>query len=142
MNIDFYVLNEVSRPQGLHLVCRLIETCYLSQEKVFIHTTKEEALLLDKLLWVYREDSFIPHQLYSTSADLSIPVLIGEGELPSFFSGVIVNLHQSPISSLSSRVIEIVFSEATMQQLARERYKQYRALGYDITTHKIKANDL
>jgi len=35
-----------------------------------------------------------------------------------------------------------VFCHPTMQQLARERYKQYRDQGRDITTYKIKSSDL
>jgi DNA polymerase-3 subunit chi len=39
-------------------------------------------------------------------------------------------------------VIEIVFPDPVVQQLARTRYKQYRDQGHEINTIKVKANEI
>ena len=68
--IDFYLLqdvadNEEKASQSKYaLACRLIEKAYLRGHKVFVFcNNRQEAETLDELLWTFKEDSFIPHNL-------------------------------------------------------------------------------
>lgn len=140
MQVDFYILEASSNAQSWFFACQLLEKIYANQQIAYIHTnSREEAERFDALLWTYREDSFLPHQLVQTSADFSSPIVIGYEET-IFHGDILLNLSKS-IPSFHhqfSQIIEIVFSEPVVQQLARERYKQYRDQGYKITTHKEK----
>ena len=109
-------------------------------QKTSIHVVSlEKAELLDSLLWTFRDISFLPHQIHSASENTS-EIEIGFGEF-SFIDDVLINISDQmpPINKQYKRIIEIVFSDPLMQQLARERYKQYRQNGYELITHKLKA---
>ena len=149
MKISFYILPDAEKTRHFIFVCRLIEKIYLNQTAIYLHVDSlNMAHQFDQLLWTYRDDSFIPHHLMHEvipeEKNCLCPIHIGYQDLTPQFSGVIINLqtHVFSLSSHYTEVVEIVFPEPSMQQLARERYKQYRDQGHELITHKIKAHDL
>jgi DNA polymerase-3 subunit chi len=143
--IDFYVIEQASSEQSLLFACKLIEKAYTDKQVIYIHTESIEAAeYMDDLLWSFRDDSFLPHTLVDTKHNDLPPILIGYEQAPETHQSVLVNLaKQVPeFYNQYQRIIEIVFSDPDVQQLARERYKHYRDQGHDIHTHKLKANDI
>lgn len=141
MKIDFYILDNATAQKSLHFACGLIEKAYLNQDRVYIHTnSKEEAERLDLLLWTFKDDSFLPHNLYRHDDQSPPPIQIGYENAPKEHTHLLLNLSQQfpDFYPQFNQVIEIVFSDATVQQLARERFKQYREQGHEINTHKLK----
>ena len=62
--IDFYILDEASRQDRYLLSCRIIEKAWKNHHRVMVQTgSEEEARHLDKLLWTFRDQSFVPHGL-------------------------------------------------------------------------------
>lgn len=142
MQIEFHVLEETSEQRSLLYLCQLIEKAHGDNRRLYIHTNnQEEAQKLDQLLWTYRDDSFLPHSLYNPDDDLPPPIQIGHGHNHPLAHDILVNLADNipPFSGQFKQIIEIVFSNPTVQQLARERYKQYRDQGHEITTIKQRA---
>lgn len=142
MKIDFYILESATTAQKAWLyACQLIEKAHAEQKQVFVHTTsKEDATRIDDLLWTYKEDTFIPHNLYQAADDFPPPIQIGFGENPKQKDTLINLSREIPgFYQQFNHVIEIVFSDPLVQQLARERYKQYRDQGFEINTYKIKS---
>ncbi len=140
MNIDFYILEKASFPQALLHACQLVNEAYAAQETLYIHTsTQTEAEHIDTLLWTYQDDSFIPHKLYDPGDSTPPPVQIGFDLTPLKPANILLNLTREipAFYSQYSRMIEIVFSDPLVQQLARDRFRQYRDLGHELTTHKI-----
>lgn len=64
IRVDFYLLAS-DQPDARWLVaCRLLEKAYAKGHKVYVLcNNKQDAELLDELLWTFKEDSFIPHNL-------------------------------------------------------------------------------
>lgn len=159
MQIDFYILDDTSSQKSLFFACGLIEKLHQKQRRIYIHAqSRHEAERIDALLWTYRDDSFLPHNLYHPSDDFPPSIQIGFDDTASESShevsrcasndtensDVLLNLSHElpPFYKHFQQVIEIVFSDPLTQQLARERYKHYREQGYEITTHKLKANQI
>lgn len=149
MQVHFYVLEVTNGQKSLYFACHLLEKLYLEQKKIYVHLpTEEEAKRFDALLWTYRDDSFVPHQLSNATEMNPAPIEIGYGidygQAPIHQHDVLINLTNEilPFSWEFNTIIEIVFAEPLMQQLARERYRQYRDKGCEIETHKIKANEV
>lgn len=142
MNIAFHVLELSSGLPSLRYICGLIEKIDKQQPVYIFVNSQDEAERLDTLLWTYRDDSFIPHQLLRTDDDMPPPIQIGHREPPASLRGTLINLRQEIPAFFKQfdPMIEIVFSDPVMQQLARERYRQYRDQGCDIQTYKIKAS--
>lgn len=145
MKVDFYVLDAAEGQRALLFACKLIEKAYLQRNKVYVHAnSKQEADRLDTMLWTFREDSFIPHDVLNPSETHSTPIQIGYTETLPAAQETLINLcsHVPAFYTSFQNVIEIVFSDPTVQQLARDRFKIYRSNSCDITTHKIKANEI
>lgn len=143
MQIDFYILETESRQKSLFFACGLLEKI---EQRVYIHTDSlQEAERIEGLLWTYKDDSFLPHNIYHPQDDCPPHIQIGyREEAPINHQEVLLNLSANiPLFYVQFvRVMEIVFSDALVQQSARERYKQYRDQGYAITTHKLKADEI
>lgn len=141
--INFYILNEANEREAQLFACQLIEKAYTNQQRVFIHTvSQEEAKRFDILLWTYRDNSFLPHNLYTETSDLATPIQIGFGGKPEHQGDVLFNFSREipDFYKQFNNVIEIVFSEPYVQQLARNRYRQYREEDCELNTHKIKTS--
>lgn len=138
MKIDFYILETSSQQQANLFACQLLEKFYAEQNlPIFVHTnSRADAERFDAMLWTYRDDSFIPHQLHKD--DSNTPIQIGFGEKPSTEQAILFNLgSQIPaFYQQCKQIIEIVFTDPNVQQLARQRYKQYRDQGHEINTIK------
>jgi DNA polymerase-3 subunit chi len=149
MQIDFYVLATTSGQQSLLFACQLVEKAHAKQQHVYIHTNSlPEAEKIDALLWTYQDTSFLPHALYQPNDDNPPPIQIGTTESLIFAADNKINQSTMLINLATkiptfyaqfTHIAEIVFSEPAIQQLARERYKQYREQGHEINTIKISA---
>lgn len=142
--VDFYIL-DANGQRSLFFACQLIEKLHAEKRQIYINAnTQDEAKRTDDLLWTYREDSFIPHNLYAENETEAPRIQIGYDQTPTSHHDTLINL-QSDIPGFYPQfqhIIEIVFSDPLVQQLARKRYAQYRDQGCEITTYKIKANEL
>jgi DNA polymerase III subunit chi len=140
VKVDFYILEQADGPRSRLFACQLLEKMVEEQKRVFVHMrSREEAARFDTLLWTYRDDSFIPHQI-DDAKDTHPPLIqIGFGEAPTRQHDIMLNLctELAPFYPQFQHIIEIVFSDALVQQLARERYRRYRDSGYELTTHKL-----
>lgn len=145
MKIDFYVLDTESSQKTLRFACQLLDELYAERRRrIVVHLkAQEDAARFDALLWTYRDDSFLPHQIYDSNDEDPVDILISDHAAPESHQDILLNLGEDIPSfhKQFQQVIEIVYSDPHAQQLARERYKQYRQMGYDINTIKLKANE-
>jgi DNA polymerase-3 subunit chi len=141
--IDFYILTTSSKQQAWLFACQWLEKNVVDRQRIYLNmATREEANAFDLLLWTYRDDSFIPHQLYTPHAKHSPAIQIGECATPLSAEDrdyhILLNFaqHVPDFHEKFSHIVEIVFAEPVAQQAARARYKYYRDRGYDINTIK------
>jgi len=140
MKIEFFVLENASRLQALRELCLLMEKSYQAAESVYIHVNSpEEAELLDRLLWTYHDESFLPH---SMKAEDAAPIMIGYTTPATTSTHTLVNMTAGipAFYQQFQRVIEMVYQDTAIQQAARERFRQYREAGQNLQTHKIKVS--
>ena len=140
MRVDFYLLDK-SEPEALWLLaCRLIEKAYARGHRVFVQCqNQQDAERLDELLWTYKDDSFIPHNLQGEGPEPPPPVQIGFDKEPRGFNDILINL-TDPVPHFFtrfSRVIELVSADEEAKAICREHYRHYRANGCELQTHNI-----
>ncbi|EKD72736.1 MAG: hypothetical protein ACD_45C00602G0009 [uncultured bacterium] len=136
--IDFYIL---SAAKSLQFACRLIEKIYKQKHCIYIHTANQtEAHQLDELLWTYREDSFLPHNLYGEGPEPTPPIQIGFDVIPEKQRDILINLSNQvpPFYAQFIRIAELIANDPTAEEAGRERYRFYRAENCEITTHKLQ----
>ena len=132
MRVEFYVLSSASTEGRLRAACQLAAKAWKAGLPVFLRGADQaQCEALDRLLWRFRAESFVPHDLYDE--DASAPVVIGLDQQPAQAGGVLLNLHPqlSPHLAQFSRVIEIVNQEPQLLAQCRDSFRQYRQLGHD-----------
>ncbi|MDJ0805522.1 MAG: DNA polymerase III subunit chi [Gammaproteobacteria bacterium] len=138
--VDFYILDEQARGNRFMLACRLAEKIYHQGRRVFIHTqSQEETRHMDRLLWTFRQGSFIPHAPLEKADPTTTPVILGDTGDTGDESDVLINLAlQVPnVFSRFERLAELIDREAEIKSAGRQRFKFYRDRGYPLNTHTI-----
>lgn len=137
--VDFYILADGNNSD--RFACAITAKAWQSGNKVHIHTSSEESAgRFDDLLWIYKDISFIPHEILHEHDNDETPVTIGHGNQFSESAEVMVNLGPEipEFADKFERLIEIVGGNESSKQLARERYRQYKNADYEIHNHTIE----
>lgn len=141
MRVDFYLLNNNQPQAGWLIACRLIEKAYHRGHRVFVLCDNEDdAKLIDELLWTYKDDSFIPHNLQGEGLEPPPAVQIGYGAEPRGFNDILFNM-ATTIPSFHTRfrrIIEIVLGNDTAKEISRQHYRDYRKNRFELHTHPIE----
>lgn len=130
--IEFYVLSTALPGDRLRAACQLAMKAWRAGVPVFLRgSDAQQCHEADELLWRFKAESFVPHNLYEE--DPLAPVVIGMDEQPASPQGVLINLGNtlSPQVDGFSRVIEIVNQEPDLLTACRENFRAYRQRGYD-----------
>lgn len=139
--IDFYSLKPDSSGDRFVLACRLVERIRATGSRVLIHCPDpEQARHLDRLLWTFQEESFIPHGLTGkTDQDLT-PVLISGDGSPESEDQVLINLASDipPFFGRFQRLCEPIDHDPAVRLAGRERFRYYRDRGYALEHHNIQ----
>jgi DNA polymerase III subunit chi len=130
----------------LAYACRLLRKAYRAGARVVV--TGDEAALrtLDKQLWVFDEQEFVPHVLatpkqpvpsrqHDTPIWLSVDPVAAPGE-----RGILVNIGQAMPAGMDrfERLFDIVSSAPDDRQLGRQRWKTYASMGWQVQPHEVK----
>jgi DNA polymerase-3 subunit chi len=141
---SFYILPTHSISDRFIFACKLIEKAYRSGQFCYIYTDSlQQSQKMDSLLWTFRENSFIPHQLYddvnNKAPDYHQTVLIGTQPAPENWQKLIFNLSSNYPSDLikTERILEILDNNEALKQAGRQRFRQYKQDGFTVSTHKI-----
>ena len=129
-------------PDRVGYACRLLRKAYLRKARLFVWVKQDDLDRLDAALWTMAAGEFVPH-CRSDAAELVTtrsPIHIGH-QLPDDRSDLIlVNLrHDMPDTPAAfNRVIEVVTLDDADRASARERWRQYKALGLEPQRHDLQ----
>lgn len=143
----FYVLTAEISPQNAHellaeeqLACDLAAQIWRLGKRVLIACeTQQQALKLDEALWQREPEEFVPHNLAGEISHYTTPIEICWKEKRNVQRrDVLISLQQSfpEFAQMFNQIIDFVPVEEAKKSLARERYKQYRQLGFELLTEK------
>lgn len=138
--IDFYILSQGAGGNRFLLACRVAGKAHRAGHRVLIHTAiEEQARHIDRLLWTFNEQSFIPHGLLGQSDPAINPVLIGNALGADEEHDVLINLDPEIPTFFSrfQRLAECVDNDEAARNASRERYRYYRDRGYPLAMHDI-----
>ncbi len=138
---QFYLIQEaVPENDELSLVenkaCDLATSYFRAGKKVLLWCeNKEQAERLDDALWQRDGNAFVPHNLAGEITKIPTPVeLAWAGKRNSQRRDVIINLSVQVPEFINSfnHAIDFVPLDEAKKVLARERYKYYRQLGWQL----------
>lgn len=138
---DFYL---IARPrfadQPLLLVCELAKRAFATGKFTLVLARDQaQAEELDDLLWSFEPDAFIPHQIAGVDEeeDDAAPVLIAPPDVDAPPRPLVINLRDAAWTATCERVLEVVPADPAARDPLRERWRQYKALGYDLQKHDM-----
>ena len=137
---DFYL---IAKPrfleQPLLLVCELAKRAYAGNlPTLLLARDMAQAEELDDLLWAFDPDEYLPHQIAGSDEDEDVaPILIAAPETDAPSRPLVINLRDDVWLQPCDRVLEVVPAEESARNGSRERWKQYKALGFDVNKHDI-----
>lgn len=142
---QFYLLQAENADSQLSaqeaLSCDLAADAWRLGKRVLIACeTEQQALLLDEALWQRDAEQFVPHNLSGEITTYATPIEISWiGKRNSQRRDLLISL-QSAVPDFANsfnQVIDFVPAEEQAKIQARERYKQYRQLGFELTTQQV-----
>ncbi|ESQ12919.1 MAG: DNA polymerase III subunit chi [Thiohalocapsa sp. PB-PSB1] len=139
--IDFYMLKRGTRGDRLTYSCRLAEHIHTNHKlRILIHCPNpREARDLDRLLWTYRDESFLPHGLVGETDPELTPILISGDGQPEDEHQVLINLGTEVPTFFErfERLCEPLDLRPDIRDAGRKRYIYYRDNGYPLKYHEV-----
>ena len=126
----------------VHYACVLTADLYRQNKKLLLLSDdQEQAQVIDEWLWQFEANRFVPHNLPGEGPHYGTPVEIN-WQPSSQRRPCIVNLCQSLPDYMNqlkgvNEWHDFVPADEQGKTLARERYKQLKQLGFQITTNPI-----
>jgi len=137
---DFYLIDKPRfRADPLLLVCELAKKAFAGEQPTLILVrSREQAEALDERLWEFDENAFIPHQIVGDGEDDAITaVLIVPPDVATPDRPLVINLRDECAPGLFERVLEVVPADEAERLGSRERWKTYKAAGFDVAKHDM-----
>jgi DNA polymerase-3 subunit chi len=134
-------------PDRLLYACRLLRKALRSGASgVTVSAPAATLSRLDRTLWTFDPQEFIPHVLLRTGETLPArlrrtPIWLVEQADMAAQHPVLVHLGEEPAVGFESftRLVEIVSTEAEQREAARRRWKHYAGRGYAIQKYEVGA---
>ena len=136
----FYLIDKPRfREQPLLLVCELAKRAYAANLPTLILARDQaQAEALDDLLWAFDPDEYLPHQIAGMDADEDeAPVLIAAPDADAALRPLLINLRDAAPQGAFERVLEVVPADPSAREPLRERWKQYKARGFEVNKHDM-----
>ena len=136
---DFYLIDKPRfRDDPLLLVCELAKRAFeRGQPALILARSIDQAEQLDEKLWEFDADAFVPHQIAGDDDDAITPVLIVSPETSTADRPLVINLREDCAPGLFERVLEVVPADENERLGSRNRWKTYKAAGFDVAKHDM-----
>ncbi|OOF78854.1 DNA polymerase III subunit chi [Rodentibacter caecimuris] len=137
-NAQFYILNAESKKSVEQLACDLAASAWRLGKRILIACeTEQQALDIDEALWQRDPNEFVPHNLSGEATQYPTPIEISwRGKRNAQRRDLLINLQQDvpEFSHSFTQLIDFVPVEEMSKAQARERYKQLRMQGWQLST--------
>ena len=138
--VSFYVLAAQEPVARLGFACKLTEKAYKLGQRIHLHTAgNSEADALDRMLWTFRQGSFIPHQRLDPAQAPNAPVTISSGSDAPPTVDLLINLADEVPAFYGqfARIAEIIDGSSECREAGRSRHRFYRQHSLEPETHQI-----
>lgn len=141
--VQFYLLSQANQGELTAqeaLACDLAAKAWREGKRVIISCENEaQALKIDEALWARDPDDFVPHNLSGEITTYATPIEISwQGKRNAQRRDLLISLQKDIPEFINSfnHIIDFVPTDETLKAQARERYKQYRQMGWQLGTVK------
>jgi DNA polymerase-3 subunit chi len=130
----------------LAYACRLLRKAYRAGAKVVVTGDEASLRTLDKQLWTFDEQEFVPHVLALGSQSLPsrvhhTPIWLSADPVSAPGTrAILVNVGQDMPAGMAQfeRLFDIVSGAPDDRQRGRQRWKSYQARVWQVQPHEVK----
>lgn len=139
--VNFYLLPQQQDSARWLFACRLADKLWRQGLAVQVHLANaDEANELDKLLWSFSAESFLPHHLQGDAVMDSHSVVLSWGPA-AVLAPNLLNLGDG-LPAAHERfetIAEFVLDENNAKAQSRELWNHYKQAGHELQHHRIGA---
>lgn len=146
--VDFYILHTQNKAVIERFICQLINKIWQQGYRLIdlYLFSQADAQKMDEILWTFKPDSFLPHDVYPDILNALAPIRIiypndKLNEVHPVFADreVLINWVDKVPSFFKyfKRIAECVEDTPQAREMGRQRYRFYRDSGSALKTHDI-----
>lgn len=140
LQVDFYNLPTATIDDCLLFSCRLINKAWSQVGNIYVHCqNQQQRQQLNQLLWQFKPDSFVPHDLLEENPNSPITLGLEELDYQAINYPLLINLsfeipkyHQQ-----FTRIAEFVIDDTLLKDKARANYRFYNTAQYNVQYHNL-----
>ncbi|MEC8147692.1 MAG: DNA polymerase III subunit chi [Pseudomonadota bacterium] len=135
--IDFYIYELGDYQSYQTQVCQIVEAAYEKKEQILLLCENEERCKeFDSAMWTFKDTCFIPHTIVNKKEI----VTLNDQKLMANHSKTLINISYTFPRSLSefNYIIEMSGYDNASRQKARENFKKYKNMKFNISSVHIK----
>ncbi len=139
-DVVFYVLSSDGDAEREAFIAKLVNKIHRENRLCDIRFDEEQARTrFDTQLWQYQPQAFIPHVLGEEVNELAAPIRLWSENITQPCQDVLLNIHPVFPEAFEQyrRTIEVLDQSERLVQMGRERWKTYKAKGFEPVVHKI-----
>jgi len=137
--VNFYLLKDQSEEGRRLFACRLAEQLNRQGMPVqFALETDDDVEEMDRLLWNYAPESFLPHARVGDASAKDVNVLLGTGRQP-LKATTLLNLIDDlpPQHANCTTIAEFIRNNDDAKARSRQQWQSYKQLGYELQLHQL-----
>jgi len=128
---NFYSLN---RNHNLDLcICSFVKYLYKEENKIILISSDHKIEKIDKLLWTFEQNSFLPHKIYKNGDKIDTPILLStlndmnNMEIYGEYKSIINNQSAALLKIAGDiNIYEFVEDDETNKSISRNKYSEYK----------------
>ena len=114
-------------------ICKLVRNLFKKEENIIIIDSSDKLVELDKLLWSFEQNSFLPHKIYSDGDAIDTPIMLlsiqNLDKLKIFnnYTSVINNFDNALLKlNDNTEIYEFVGSSELNKSISRKKFLEYK----------------
>ena len=123
-------------------ICSLARKLYKTGRRIIIIDIDDNLEKLDKLLWTFEQNSFLPHKIYESDTCFDTPIILVSAIHPDKKSVLdkydsIINIYEKPIIDKinDKSIYEFVENIENKKEISRKKYTLYKNNNF-VLNHK------
>ena len=123
--------------------CKFIKCLYKRDESIIIVDDYENLEELDKLLWSFEQNSFLPHKIYNNGDVIDTPIILlsiqnlDKLRLFSAYTSIINNYDNALVNlENNTNIYEFVDTNESKKTISRNKFLEYKKNNFTLMHNK------
>ena len=139
--VNFYSI-EINHDINICL-CKFVKSLYKKDKNIIIIDDHEKLEGLDKLLWSFEQNSFLPHKIYNKGDAIDTPIILlsiqnlDKLRLFNDYTSIINNYDNALVNLENNiNIYEFVDSDESKKSISRNKFLEYKKNNFTLLHNK------